>query len=463
MAKSTLITKLARWVLDFDASWIPQEIINLAKLSVLDSIGCALAALSEETAQNTLRVIDDLGGTVECTVIGTPMRTSVANAVLANGVLIRSLDFNDHLANDPTDGTKLGGHPSDCIATALSVGERQKNQGRDALVAIVMGYELFGRLQKLLDRERPWDHVTALGFVAPAVAGRLMALEEEKLAHALALSAAHCATLGVVRRGQLSAAKFMASPIVAQTGMLATLLAARGITGPLGVFEDERGLSSGVLPEEALSILTSPSGGKFMFEGVTIKAFPSLDTSQAAIAAALEMRQVLKSSLDNLEKIEVLMLDHPNIRKQIEDEDRRRPKSRETADHSIYFLVAVALLDGELSQRQFEGDRWFDPAVCALMDRITFRTDKSWNDRAPGGYPCTIRAVSRGGEKQIVEVPYAPGHPQNRLSAEGVEEKFHSCTKGVLDESRRSKIIRTVHSLDSQSSVDGLMSLLAAS
>ena len=328
----------------------------------------------------------------------------------------------------------------------------------DVLVATVIGYELFGRFNKLLSRGSPWDHSTAYGVVAPAIAGRLMGLSEEELAHALALSAAHSSTLAVVRGGKVSSSKFLAGSIVLETGTLATLLAAQGVTGPLAVFEDSRGgLIRGVMPGMDPSILTLPIGNKYMVEGVTIKAYPGIAHAQAGIAAALKMHEILTVPLDDLELIEFTLNDTLATQKNLKDQERRYPKSKEAADHSFHFTMAVALLDGELTLRQFEGERWLDPEVCALMDRMTFRMDKSLNERAPGGFPCRLRVVTKGGEEKVVEVLYAPGHPHNRLSASGVEEKFSRCVEGILNKRRRDAIIRAVFELESLPSVELLM------
>ncbi len=463
MKDTTVIRQLARWVLHFNFSAVPQEVKALAKLFFLDVIGCAFAAGSDKEVQNILLTIDDLGGKEECTVIGTPKRTSVVNAVLANAALIRALDLNDHLTMDPTDGAAIFGHPSDSMTVALSVGEWQNSSGMDVLGSAVMGYELFGRLQKLIGLDNAWDSVTALGLVAPAIAGRLMRLDEERLSHAMALSAAHCVTLGVVRQGKLSAAKFLASSMVQMTGTLAALLAAHDATGPLTVFEDKCGLTRNVIHGLDPTVLTLPIGSRYMIEGASIKVFPCLYTSQSAVAAAVKVRERLKVSPGNVEKIELRMNDHPIILGQVADEERRHPTSREIADHSFYFLVAVALLDGELTHRQFEQQRWFDPAVQALMDRITIRTDESLSKRAPGGFPCILRVVTTDGEERVIEVLYAPGHPYNRLSEAGMEKKFSGCVQDILDDSRKDAIISMVREFDALPTLDRLMSRLLLS
>jgi len=456
----TIVEGIADWTLGFKVGMLPSSITGLAKLSVLDALGCAYAGYSQEAVLSTLEVVSDLGGTRECTLIGRPERTSVVNAALANGTLIRSLDLNDHMAIDPLDGMKLGGHPSDSVAAAIAVSERHDLQGVETLTALVMGYELFGRIQRLLRRERPWDHTTALGLVCSAVAGRLMGLDREALAHAIALGAAHCATPGIVRRGRLSAAKFLAGPLVAHHGILSAMLASRGVTGPLEVFEGERGLAAGVLPEEDLSQLTLPIGDPFMLEGVTIKAYPCMDTSQAAVAAVLEVRKSLVVPLERIDRLELLMMDHSTVRDQASDPERRHPRSRETADHSFYFLAAAAFLDGELTPSQFENNRWLDPRVCALMDKITIGVDKTWNERAVDGFPCSAQALAGGVVMARAQVAYAPGHPRNRMGPQAVIEKFAACTKDVLDDNQRARIVDTTLSLDRTVSVRELTQLL---
>jgi 2-methylcitrate dehydratase len=145
----------------------------------------------------------------------------------------------------------------------------------------------------------------------------------------------------------------------------------------------------------------------------------------------------------------------------VEDEDRRHPNSRETADHSFYYLAAIALLDGELGQTQFEGDRWLDPSVRTLMERITIRTDRALNAYTPGSFPCVAQMNGINGASRTVEVFYPKGHPRNRMSPSEVEEKFRGCTRAVLSEAQQSEIIALVHRLERLTSISELMSALA--
>src|SRR5213082_2039234 len=149
------VAQLADWVLAQRTQDIPAAAINQAKVLLLDIIGCGYAAYEEEAAHAVLATLKDMGGTPQCTVIGSATRTNAPNAVLVNGSLIRILDLNDYVN---TKSGQIGGHPSDNIPVALAAGEVSGASGREILIAIVLGYEIYGRLKELMDRdETDWD------------------------------------------------------------------------------------------------------------------------------------------------------------------------------------------------------------------------------------------------------------------------------------------------------------------
>lgn len=462
MKAKTITAQLASWIRDFDYDGIPGHVLELAKFSLLDALGGAFAATTHsQAAGDALAVLDSLGASGPCTVIGDARRASVVDAVFANGLLIRALDFNDYLPRDPNDGATLGSHPSDNMAIGLVVGERQGASGRDFLTAMIMGYELNGRLLRLYEPGSYWDNTTATGLVSPAIAGRLMNLDQDRLTSAIAFSLAHSATHKAVRRGHISAAKFLADPIVAKNGVFATLLAAGNVPGPVDVFEGSIGLGKAVFSRGDLSSLVRPLDKFYIFEGVCIKAYPCFANSQAAVSAALEVKKTFKGSADEITAIDMTMADVPAVTSQLADEGRRYPKNQETADHSFHFVVAVGLIDGEVSLRSFENNRWDDPQVKALIDMIDIVPDKAWNKREHGGAPASIKVTTRDGRTYAAEVAYQRGHVKNPMGADGIAEKFRSSVKGILDEKRSAAIVETVMGLEKQRSLKGLMGLLA--
>jgi len=464
----TVVQRIAQWVLDFDASTVDAGSIELMKHSVLDSLGCAVLTLDEECVRGVLEYARSAGGNGEASLIGGG-RATIALATLANGTLVRAIDFNDHLALNPNTNAKLGGHPSDNLAAVLAIAEQRNLNGSEVIAALLAGYELYGRVYKYLTPALPWDHTTSFGFSVPAVAARLLGLDVEKTAHAIAISAAQSATLGVVRRGQLSHAKFLASALVAERGVEAAQLAALGVTGPMTVFEDGRGIAKGIFrTEDELEDLFAPLGPQHMVQGVTIKAYPGMDTSQAAAEAAVKVATEAavkatagrKLRASDIETIELFMNDHPMTKEQTDDPLRRSPHSRETADHSIHYMVTVALLDGEMTPRQFADGRWFDPDVCDLMNRMVITIDPAWTKRAPGGFPCTVRLKMRDGSETTAEVPYATGHARNKMDRAQVIEKFRNCVERRLLSARADEIIAAVDKLDQLVSTRDLMRLL---
>lgn len=447
--------QLASWISGFRTKRPPDEAIGQAKLVLLDGLGCALGALSEETVKQTLKVVAEVGGADQSRIVGTHLRSSAPNAVFANGVLIRALDLNDYFG-----GNRIAGHPSDNIAVALCIGDWQRSTGLEVLTAIVMGYELYGRLQDRIGPKSPWDHTTATGIVAPAMAGFLMNLDGERLSHALALNAVYCPTLGTIRRGHLSAAKGMANATVAQGAVFQTMLAANGITGPLGSLEGTNGLNAAVLSRSGISEAFFASEDHYRIMGSGIKPYPCVGTSQSLVAAALEVRPRVAKRLDKIERIEVTMADLPMVVTQLEDSTRRHPTSREAADHSFYFLPAVALIDGELTTMQFDDRRWEDSRANALMDRMTIRTDKDLNERAPNSFPVRIRVLMRNGQEHTAEVLYHPGHPLNRLDTEGVIGKFARYNGFKHHKIDWHALAKEVETLDTSPNLDGIFRIV---
>ena len=168
---NTLVQRIACNVLSVAAAAIPLEVVEHTKALILDSIGCALAATEEPAFARASRVLAQLGGNPDCTVIGSSRRVNLPHAVLLNGILIRSLDLNDVYL-----GPGQMGHPSDNIAVALSVGEKFRASGLSVIAGVALGYEIYCRMQDIIPARVTWDHTTASALAAPLIAGRFWRL-----------------------------------------------------------------------------------------------------------------------------------------------------------------------------------------------------------------------------------------------------------------------------------------------
>jgi len=454
---ATLVQQIAANVLGVSATTIPAEVVEHTKALILDSIGCALAAADEPVFARASQVLAQLGGSADCTVIGSSRRVNLPQAVLLNGILIRALDLNDAYI-----GPGQMGHPSDNIAVALSVGEKFRASGLNVIASVALGYEIYCRIQDIVPVRGTWDHTTASALAAPLIAGRLMGLNAEQLAHAAALSATHGNTLAVVRTGQLANSKASANALVASQAALCSLFAAEGMTGSLGVIEHPRGLSTGMLAGAKLDLLAQRIGEQYRIMNSAIKAYPCIGTAQTMVAGVLQARAGIADPAREVERIEVAMADIPIVSTQVADEQRRYPASRESADHSFYYLAAAALSDGEISEAQFAPGRWLQAEMTETMARVSIRTDASLNKHTPGSYPAVVKLILQSGESREVEVIFPKGHPNNRMSPAEVEDKFRACARDRVPPARQEKIIEKARELEKLASVTEFMSDLPA-
>jgi 2-methylcitrate dehydratase len=455
------IARLAAWLTALRAEDFSQRAIERAKLLLLDTLGCGFAALDDDGAGAVLATLTALGEKPQCTVLGHRRGMSAPSAVLANGTLIRVLDLNDYVVGAHPQSGARGGHPSDNIPVALAAAELIPSSGRDLLAAIVLGYEIYGRGKAMMDVASVWDGISISGLVAPAVAGWLLRLPEETLAHAIALSAARAATPVAVREGGISAAKNIANALIAQNGMQATLLAQQGVTGPLDLFEAERGLRAVFSRGPAGEIFAASLPDDSFIMRSAIKAYPCFAGGQSAVAAAIALHRRVGGNVDQLKTIRVALADLPMVRRWLADPGRIDPRSREAADHSLHFLIAVALDDGTFGLRQFDNARWNDAKMRALMARLDITTDADLTRRAGEAYPCAIHATGHDGQPYDVEILEPPGFSPDGLDTQTVLDKFARVTERHLAPDTQSRIVDAVTALDKTISCDGLMRLLA--
>lgn len=458
------IAQLADWTLQTDDAYVTDLALRQAELLTLDSIGCAFASHDAGSPRRVAELVREMGGTPTCTAIGHGFRTSVLNATLLNCALVRSLDFNDVQFIVKEGKLHVGGHCSDTLAAALAVGEMQGSSGRDVLTAITMGYELFRRLRNLMPFSSVWDGTSALGLVTAAMAGRLLGLDRPRQSHALALAATRCATPSIVRYGKLSGAKNMAGAFIAQEGVQAALLAAKGMTGPLEVLDHKWGLHDVFEPALGMPDLWAPIGEPLFIMSSHVKTFACIGTAQAEIVAAMDAHTKLRGRHDQIEAIDVIMADLPIIRKQQAEVARLKPKTRETADHSFGFLAAVVLIDGELTPRQFVNQRWNEPLAEGLTSKVRLSVSDELGGRAPGSMPCLLQVRLAGGETIETECLFPPGHsfPDRGLNEQPVVEKFVGITDAFLDRADQERLVDALLDLRHQTSITPIMGMLGS-
>jgi 2-methylcitrate dehydratase len=443
--------RLAAWINDFGSSAISAKVAERTRAILLDSLACALSASADEKAEPVFQTLPRLGGNEDCTIIGSRMRGSLPGAAFGNGALIRLLDLNDTYT-----GPKQVGHPSDNIGVALAAAEVKNRSGSELARAIRLGYEIYGRVLDMVDPDSPWDHVTVSGLVTAGIAGWLLRLSTDRLAHALALAAMHCATLGEVRVGKISGAKSIANAVVVHTASMLTLLAAEGMTGPEEALEGRRGFAQLILQGVNFAEFFR-DGGDDRLLSVGLKQYPCFALAQGPISAAIELRDRLPE-IAGIARLNVTLADTGPARLRLGDDHGRMPNSSETADHSIYFLVAVALLDGRFGLDQLRKGRWQDRDVIELISRMDATIDPSLAPKA--ALPCRLDAILADGRRLTIERPCTPGFASNPLSWDDVVAKFRHCARGVIDDKAQDTIISQVADVEKLSSVRPLLKLL---
>jgi 2-methylcitrate dehydratase len=380
-------------------------------------------------------------------------------AAFANGCLVRYLDYNDtYLSREPA-------HPSDNIAAALAVAEARNANGRELITAIALAYEVQCRLCDAASlRARGWDHVTYGAFSSALAAARLMGLDAERTRHALGIAGVASAALRQSRVGELSHWKGCAFANAARHGVFAALLASAGMTGPAPIFEGEKGFEKLVSgPLDDLKLPTNDCGFRkdFMIVKTHVKFWPAEYHSQSAIEAALKVR----AQINNPEEIEsVLVKSHDAAVDIIGSEPEKwRPTNRETADHSLPYIVAATLADGEVTAKQFAPERFTDPKLLTLVKRVKVERHAELSARYPEAVGNIVTVRLSKGRIFSERVDYPRGHARNPLTDAEVEAKFHNLADAVLSRERADSVLRSLWRLDEASDWRTLMSSIEVS
>ena len=454
----TLDEELAEYAVRLNFEELPAPVVHEVKRRVIDSIGCALGAWEAEPCVIARRVASRFSAERGATLLGTTHQAPADWAAFANGCLVRYLDYNDtYLSKEPA-------HPSDNISAALAVAEAENAGGREFIVAIVLAYEVQCRLCDTASlRARGWDHVTYGAFSTALAAARLMRLDVERTRHAVGIAGVASAALRQSRVGKLSHWKGCAFSNAARHGVFAALLAREGMTGPAPIFEGEKGfqaLVSGPL-EARVGEWGKSLGGDFIILKTSIKFWPAEYHAQSAIEAALKLRP----QIGDTAQIESVLVESHDAAVDIigSESEKWRPTSRETADHSLPYIVAVALADGEVTAKQFEPARVADPALLALVQRVKVQRHAELSARYPQavGNIVTVRLLD--GRTLRERVDYPRGHAENPLSDVEVEAKFHARADPRLGTERADAVLRWLWRLDEALDGSALISLLKMS
>jgi len=442
MTANTIVEQLSSYVSGMRYEDLPREVVHQAKRLMVDSVGCALGGWGSEPAVIACDVAGSVTSAQSATVMVTGHRTSPDLATFANGVMLRFLDFNDGYTS-----TGESGHPSDSIAAVLSVAELMKRSGREAIAATVLAYEVFCRICDQADlKPLGFDHVTVGGMASTAAAARLLGLPATRIAQAFNLGIAANVALYQTRIGNVSMWKGCAYANASRNAVFAAMLAARGMTGPSPVFEGVGGYFKAVTRRP---FALPPLGGRnhpFKIMECSIKRYPLGLYSQTVVQAALEVREKLRGTDDIAEvRIETVTT---AIRLMAGDPEKWAPATREAADHSMPYTVAVALVHGEVEQRHFGDEFLRDPKLLALTRLVKAEATEEADRQMPEAMLCKLTVVTNSGATHGATVRYHNGHWRNPMSDDELEAKFRKLARGVLQPAQGDRLLAALWKLE---------------
>ncbi len=404
------------------------------KIRVLDSLGCAIGALDGTTPQIVRAYVAEQDTDGKCTLISSG-RARPDSAALYNAALVRYLDFNDsYLAKGETC------HPSDNLGALLAAAEYADASGRDLMTAMAVAYQVQCRLSDEAPvRAKGFDHTVQGTYAATAGIGKLLGLRQRELANAIAISATALNALRVTRTGALSNWKGLAYPHMAADCVRNALLAQHGITGPLEVVEGKKGL---------IDVISGPFQVNWAAEDLNrvtrtvLKKYNAEVHSQTTIEAALQLRRSLPHFTPNdIDHVDVTVFEVAyNIIGGGDEGEKRTVRTKEQADHSLPYLVAVALLDGEVMPAQYKPDRILRPDVQTLIRKISVRPSEEYSRRFPSEMPARVSISLRDGRSHEREVITYPGRGAQPMDWDTAYAKFERLTAPFTSEFERTEI-----------------------
>ena len=440
---TTLAETLSTYASSLRYDDLPAETVHLAKRFIIDTLGCALGGYDSEPARVARQMAGLVSSNHPVTVMGSGQQTSLDLASFANGVAIRYLDFNDGYTSNES------GHPSDSIAASLSATEAAGGDGKTFILSTVLAYEVFCRLCDTVDIKPRFDHVTVGGTASTLAAARAMDLTPEQTLQALNLNVASNIALYQTRIGDVSMWKGCAYANATRNAMFAVQLAQRGITGPSPVYEGAGGYFNAVTGRPIEMEAMGGNGEPFKIAECSIKRFPLGQYSQTIAQAALDVREQAQGGIspDSVAEVNIATL-QTAVNIMAGDAEKWRPANRETADHSMPYTAAVALLYGGVESRHFDDEFLFNETLLKLVSKVNVSVSEEANRRVPEAMLCDLEVVTTTGQRYSSQVAYHKGHYKNPLTDAEVEDKFRSLAAERLPADRIDALLTHLWRID---------------
>jgi len=456
MEKSIART-MAQFALGLKYEDLPENVVMEVKRYLYDSIGCAYGGYHTKDVNIIHDIYKEMAGKEEATIIGFGNKMPAVNAALVNAQMIRALDFNDiYWKDDPS-------HPSDIMPAAFSAGELVNANMKDVIVAIVLAYEFEQRLclfAKPGIRERKWHHATLTQFVSPIVAGKLLGLTEDQMVNAIGISGCHNHTIGCPTAGKLTMMKNTVDPMATQSGVFAALMAQKGFSGTEKVFEGKEGFMDAFIGWNAkkeelkpvdmegrdgvsswswdVDALIGGLGESYKILECGMKAFPTEALSHTHLTCTLKV--MINNNLDYTDIEEVKVTTLAQAYDILFDPMKYRPESRETADHSLPYCLAAAIVDKKITTESFSDEKLADPRIYEVIDKIKGIPSIEFEKMFPAKQPSRVEIKTKDGREFSEYIEYPKGDPREPMTIEDLENKFNALSTELLNADRQKEI-----------------------
>lgn len=448
---------IAEFAVNLQYKDLPKEVIYEVKRYLYDSIGCAFGGYHTKDVRIIRNIYKDMGGTEEATVFVFGDKIPAVNATLVNSLMIRALDFNDiYWKEDPS-------HPSDIIPAALATAEMVGASMEEVITAIVLAYEFEQRLCEFAVpgiRERKWHHATLTQFVSPIVAGKILGLTVDQMVNAIGINGSHNHTIGCPTAGKLTMMKNTVDPMAVQSGVFAAMMAQRGYTGTEAVFEGKEGFmdcffgwdvkEQKVKPVQMqgreslgewkwdIDKLIGGLGESYKILECSMKAFPTEALTHTHISATLKVVTKNNITYDQIDSVTITTIARAcDI---LFDPHKYRPESRETADHSLPYCIAAALVDHKITTQSFSEEKLKDPRIWEVIDKIHGEASEEFEKMFPAKQPSKVVIRTKDGREFSEYLEYPKGDPREPMTMEDLDNKFEGLTEKLLVPGRRKEI-----------------------
>ena len=453
--EKSLSRQIAEFAVGLKYSDLPENVINEVKRFLYDSIGCAYGAHHTKDVNILREIYLNMGGKGEATLLGFGDKVPAVNATLVNSLMIRALDFNDiYWKEDPS-------HPSDLIPAALAAGEMVGASMNDVIVAIVLAYEFEQRLCEFAKpgvRERKWHHATLTQFVSPIVAGKVMGLTVDQMVNAIGINGSHNHTIGCPTAGKPTMLKNTVDPLAVQSGVFAALMAQKGYTGTEAVFDGKEGLMDVFGPAWDSNIMTERLGSDFRILQCGMKAFPTEALTHTHITATLKVVKNNNILYDQIDNVTVTTIARAcDI---LFDPHKYRPESRETADHSLPYCIAAALVDHQVTTQSFSESKMKDPRIWEVIDKIRGEASVEFEKMFPAKQPSKVVVKTKDGKEYSEYLEYPKGDPREPMTLEDLDAKFNALSSTLLSSQKQTEIKQMIFASEDYSARDFMNKLI---